>query len=79
VLGEPDASLFVVPADYVETKPSDAMMRAILAVGLPLREAERHDSSKKAPRRISRMCARRARRSRLQPADHPIDVNVLAS
>jgi TonB family protein len=41
VLGEPDPALFAIPTDYVETKPSEALRKAIIATGVPLPEGER--------------------------------------
>jgi hypothetical protein len=46
VLGDPDPQLFAVPVDYVETKPSEALMKALLAMGLPLPDEERQRIAK---------------------------------
>jgi hypothetical protein len=41
VVGDPDPALFAIPRDYVESKPSVALMAALTAVGLPIPEDER--------------------------------------
>jgi hypothetical protein len=46
VLGDPDPQLFAVPVDYVETKPSEALMKAVLEMGLPLPDEERQQIAK---------------------------------
>ena len=46
VLGDADPQLFAVPVDYVETKPSEALMKAVLAMGFPLPDEERQRIAK---------------------------------
>jgi hypothetical protein len=46
LLGDPDPPLFAVPVDYVETKPSEALMKALLAMGFPLPDEERQRIAK---------------------------------